>query len=108
MEKRISVVISEENYQRFLVLCEKLSMPRITIHSIIDDAFGAVITSMEQSLETVTAKGKLTMADMFTQIGQQLSKMDEKEKQDEAQAKTLPVAKRASHVVKKLKEKNPK
>lgn len=76
MKKRYQIELTVENYERFLVLAKKLGMPRSTIHTIVDDSFGAVITSMERSLETFKSKGTLTLADMFTQLGQQLSSME--------------------------------
>ena len=104
MKKRYAITLSSENVEHFRVLASKIGMPRSAMHTIIDDSFGAVLDSMEQSFDTFKAKGKLTMADMFTQIGQQLTQFEEKEvKENEA----IATVERTPRVIKKRKEKKP-
>lgn len=98
MKKRYAIELTVENYERFLAVATKIGMPRKAIHSIIDESFAAVITSMEKFAN----KGKVTMADLFTMIGEQLDEIQTEEvKRNEANS--IPA--RSARIIKKRKEK---
>lgn len=79
MKKRYQVTLTEETVKRFQALAERLKMPKGIMSTVLDDSLLAVTDSMEK----FAAKGgKLTIADLFTAIGEQVDRIAEEEKLD--------------------------
>lgn len=93
MKKRYQVTLTEETVKRFQALAEKLKMPKGIMSTVLDDALESVLDSMER----FAAKGgKLTMADLFTAIGEQIDSLTEEVKQNAANAEQKAPAKKRS------------
>lgn len=93
MKKRYQVTLTEETVTRFQALAERMKMPRGIMSTVLDDSLQAVTESMEK----FAAKGgKLTVADLFTAIGEQIDKQMEEEERATDGGKTPPAKKRTA------------
>lgn len=76
MKKRFQVTLTAENVNRFQALAEKMRMPKGIMSTVLDES----LLNVTESMEKFAAKGgKLTIADLFTVIGEQLEKITEEE-----------------------------
>ena len=100
MKKYYAIKLTVETVKRFETLAKKISMPRSTLHTLIDESFEATVSAMEK----FAAKGKVTITDLFTVIGEQVEEIHNEEvKRNEATA----ISEGSTRIVKKRTKKKP-
>lgn len=87
MKKRFQVTLTAENVSRFQALAEKMKMPKGIMSTVLDESLLTVTESMEKF---ASKGGKLTIADLFTAIGEQLDKITEEEHAEDGGQKAPP------------------
>ena len=76
-KKRYQVTLTEENVVRFQNLSITLNLPVSSMSLMLDDMLRNVVGSMEK----LTKKGNVSLADMFKVIGEQLEEEDNYDKE---------------------------
>lgn len=79
-KKRYQITLTEDSVKRFQALAARIGMPKSMMSSALDDALRTLVESMEK----FEKKGKVTITDLFTAIGEHLDQINEEVKQDAA------------------------
>ena len=84
MKKRFMLTLSQEPYDEMQKIVKEMGLPQNTISLICDDAIAGVLKVFKQAI----AKGKFTITDLFTMMGEVVQNVTEEEKKNEALAIT--------------------
>jgi alcohol dehydrogenase class IV len=68
MIKRYQLSLTQENVDKFRELSRKIGMPDRFLSTSVD----AYIGEMDKMMEKALAKGKITISDMFMQMGESI------------------------------------
>jgi len=90
MKKRYQLSLTQENVERFKICAKQLNLPYSAMSSMVDDLLGNTVASMEKFMK----KGKPTLADLFTVIGEQLEELEEDKAHEKPSQKAKTVEKR--------------
>jgi len=72
-KKRIMITVTESVVTRFQTICKETNLPPATLSRAIDD----FLKGMVDVLEIARSRGRFTIRDMFTMMGEQMQLIEE-------------------------------
>jgi hypothetical protein len=72
-KKRITITVTESVVTRFQTICKETNLPPATLSRSIDDFLKGIV----DVLETARSRGRFTIRDMFTMMGEQMELIQE-------------------------------
>lgn len=87
---RVTLTLTESVVTRFRTICKETNLPPATMSRAIDD----FLKGMVDVLETARSRGRFTIRDMFTMMGEQMELTQEGKESAKSTQKAKSVGKR--------------